>query len=52
MKRIVLLAILLAGGAGGYRYYSTAYAPVQTYKEFAEEVLKRHYDVARRWRTA
>jgi hypothetical protein len=30
----------------GYRYYDGSYAPEKKYKEFAEEMLKRHYDTA------
>jgi hypothetical protein len=46
MKRLIAAAALLAAAFFGYRYYDASYAPERKYKEFAEEMLKRHYDSA------
>ena len=46
MRRVIAAAALLAAAFFGYRYYDTSYAPEKKYKEFAEEMLKRHYDTA------
>jgi hypothetical protein len=46
MKRLIATAALLAAAFFGYRYYDASYAPEKKYKEFAEEMLKRHYDSA------
>jgi hypothetical protein len=46
MKRVIAAAALLAAAFFGYRYYDGSYAPEKKYKEFAEEMLKRHYDTA------
>jgi hypothetical protein len=46
MKRLVVLAILVAVAFAGWRWYERSYAPERQYHLFAEEMLKRHYDVA------
>jgi len=46
MKRVFLLAILAVSGFAAHRHYTKSYAPITLYKQFAEEILKRHYDVA------
>ncbi len=46
MKRVIALLIASVAGFAGWRYYSASYAPVQTYKEFAEHMLNGRYDKA------
>jgi ketosteroid isomerase-like protein len=46
MKRVVVAAILIAVAFAGWRWYERSFAPEQQYHKFAEEMLKRHYDVA------
>ena len=46
MKRAVAAVVIVAALLIGYRYYDRSYAPVSTYKKFAEEILHRHYDSA------
>jgi len=46
MKRVIAAAALVAAAFFGYRYCDGSYAPEKTYKEFAEEMLRRHYDSA------
>jgi hypothetical protein len=43
-----VIAVVIAGVAAfaGWHYYTAAYAPVQTYKEFAEHMLHGRYDKA------
>jgi hypothetical protein len=44
MKRIA--AIVAIAAVAGFWYYQTSRAPVNAYKAFAEEILRRHYDAA------
>ena len=46
MKRAVAVLLLAGVAFFGYRYWSTSVAPERHYKQFAEEVLHRHYDAA------
>lgn len=46
MKRMVVAALLLAAALAGYRWYAGSFAPQQQYKKFAEEMLRRRYDLA------
>jgi len=46
MKWLVTLGVLLGGGFLAYRSYDSSSAPVRKYEKFAEEILRRHYDVA------
>lgn len=46
MKRVIAVVICAAAAFAGWRYYSASYAPVKTYKDFAEQVLHRQYDAA------
>jgi hypothetical protein len=46
MKRLLVPVLILAAAIAGYRWYDHSYAPEKQYKAFAEEMLKRHYDVA------
>jgi hypothetical protein len=46
MKRIVVAAIVVVAALIGFRWYSNSYKPEKQYKKFAEEMLRRHYDVA------
>src|SRR4029077_13783543 len=40
------IAVLAIAAFAGYRYYDGTYAPEMKYKDFAEEILRRHYDAA------
>ena len=46
MKRAIAVVVIIAAAFLGYRQYSRSYAPVSTYKKFADEILHRHYDAA------
>jgi hypothetical protein len=46
MKRAIAVVVIIAATFLGYRHYDRSYAPVSTYKKFAEEILRRHYDAA------
>lgn len=46
MKKAIVLAVVAVALFLGHRYYDGSYAPVKRYKAFAEEVVKRHFDVA------
>ena len=46
MKRLIVLLLFAVVAFLGYRYYANSVAPEQHYKQFAEEVLHRRYNVA------
>ena len=46
MRRVATAAVLVIAAFLAYRYYDGTYAPERKYKEFAEEIVKRHYDAA------
>jgi len=46
VKRWVVRLLIAIVAFAGYRYYATSLAPERRYKEFAEEVLHRHYAAA------
>ena len=46
MRRVATAAVLVIAAFFAYRYYDGNYAPEKKYKDFAEEILKRHYDAA------
>jgi hypothetical protein len=46
MKKAIAAVILLGASFLGYRTWDTSYAPERRYHEFAEELLKRHFDAA------
>jgi hypothetical protein len=46
MKRAVAIVVVLTATFLGYRYYSSSYAAVRQYKQFAEAVLHRQFDDA------
>jgi len=46
VKRWVVPLLIAIVAFAGYRYYATSLAPERRYKEFAEEVLHRHYAAA------
>jgi hypothetical protein len=46
MRRVATAAVLVIAAFLAYRYYDGTFAPEKKYKDFAEEILKRHYDAA------
>jgi len=46
VKRLIVLVVLAVASFIGYRYYANSIAPERHYKQFAEEVLHRRYDIA------
>jgi hypothetical protein len=46
MRRVATAAVLVIAAFFAYRYYDGTVAPEKKYKDFAEEILKRHYDAA------
>jgi hypothetical protein len=48
VKRLIVLLIVAAAAFIGYRYYASSIAPERRYKQFAEEVLHRRYNIAAR----
>jgi hypothetical protein len=46
MRRVATAAVLVMAAFFAYRYYDGTFAPEKKYKDFAEEILKRHYDAA------
>jgi len=46
MKKAIAPVVVVAALFLGYHRYETSYAPAKRYQDFAEEVLKRHYDAA------
>ena len=45
-RAVIFVAILAVAAFMTWRWYDRSFAPVQRYEQFAEEILRRHYDVA------
>jgi hypothetical protein len=46
IRRLAAIAVLAIAPFAGYRYYDGTYAPEKKYRDFAEEIVRRHYDAA------
>jgi len=45
-RAFVIVAVLAVASFVVWRWYDRSYAPVRQYRQFAEEIVRRHYDVA------
>ena len=45
-RAAIAIAVLAVAAIVAWRWYDRSYAPVRHYRTFAEEVARRHYDVA------
>lgn len=45
-RALIVVAVIAVAAFVAWRWYDRSYAPVKHYKQFAEEILRRHYDVA------